>query len=82
MDAVRTNAIDEIAEFLLTAPTLEQVIAFKASAGVQERLDDLLERNKTGQLTADEHEELDETLQLDLFVQFLKAKAKVKLANK
>jgi len=73
---------DEVIDFLLTAPTPEQIIAFHASESAQERLRYLLEANRNDTLTAAESEELDEASQVNHFVTMLKAKAHLKLKKK
>ena len=41
----------EMTDFLATSPTLEQMIDFKISDAAQERLEDLLDKNREGELT-------------------------------
>jgi len=49
----------EMLDFLATSPSLQQIIAFKLSAASQERLEELLENNREGELNQDEIGELD-----------------------
>ena len=54
-DAPTIDAIDEVTQFLATLPTPEQILAFRASPAVEQRISDLLEKNRsTGR---SEHEE-------------------------
>jgi hypothetical protein len=77
--AVRRLAVwDEIDDFLLSSPTLEQIMAFRPSESAQTRLRELLEANKTRKLTLDEEAELDETMAVEHFMRRLKVKALVK----
>lgn len=66
---------DEVLTFLLSSPTPQQIIGFRASDAAQERLRYLLEANRQGTLTDAERAELDEASQLNHFVMLLKARA-------
>ena len=66
---------DEVLAFLLSTPTPQNIIEFKASASAQERLRYLLEANRQGTLSDDERAELDEASQMNHFIMRLKAKA-------
>jgi hypothetical protein len=70
--------IDEITDFLLTAPNLEQILAFKYSDRLNQRLEDLLERNKQEALSDDERKEVEEFLVLNNLLAIIKAKAELK----
>lgn len=70
-----TSIQEEVLTFLLSSPTPQQIIAFRASEAAQERLRDLLEANRQGTLSDAERAELDEASQMNHFVMRLKAKA-------
>jgi hypothetical protein len=70
---------DEVLDFLLSAPTPAAVLALRPSPTVQQRLQDLLERNRTDSLTESERVELDDFLQLEHFVRRLKIRARERL---
>lgn len=70
---------EEVDEFLTSTPTPEQIVAFHPSEAAQQRLRDLLDRNREGRLTAEETTELDQFLAVDMFVSRLKVKALGKL---
>jgi hypothetical protein len=72
---------EEVLSFLLTSPTPQQVIDFRASEAAQNRLRDLLDANRAGTLNGEEQAELDEAMQMDHFVTLLKAKAHLKLKD-
>lgn len=72
---------DEVFDFLVSTPTPEQIIAFKPSPEIDERLGDLLAKNKDGRLTAADHEELEAFQQMDHFMTMLKIRARQKLAK-
>jgi hypothetical protein len=62
----------EVYHFLASAPTHAEILAFRPSAATQQRILNLLERNKTGQLSAEEQAELDEFEQVEHLVRMLK----------
>ncbi len=72
----RKNAVPlyrEITDFLATNPSSAQIIAFKISDEAQQRLEDLLDKNREEELTADETSELDAYLQVRDLMILLKA---------
>jgi hypothetical protein len=77
-----TILFDEILDFLASTPTPQQIIAFKPSDTLQERLDDLLERNRQETLMPDEREELNEFLRMNHFMNMLVIRARQKLSEK
>jgi hypothetical protein len=77
-----TILFDEILDFLASTPTPQQIIAFKPSDTLQERLDDLLERNRQETLMPYEREELDEFLRMNHFMNMLVIRARQKLSEK
>ena len=72
---------EEVFEFLISAPTLQQIIDFHASENVQERMRMLLDKNRNDNLTADEQAELDQMSQINGFMIRLKAHAHKALAS-
>ena len=62
-----------ILNFLASNPTPEQIAAFGPTPEMQERLHTLLERSKAGELTTQEHIELDEYDRIEHLVIMLKA---------
>jgi len=72
---------DEILDFLLSAPTPEEVIALRPSEVAQRRLRYLLERNRNEMLDDAERAELESYLQVEHFVRRLKIRAQEKLAE-
>jgi hypothetical protein len=75
----RIPAWDEVDEFLLSSPSLEQIINFRPSEQAQARARHLLDRNREGDMSADEQAELDSFQDLENFLRRLKIKALVKL---
>lgn len=69
----------EIIDFLASTPTPEDIIAYKPSDVLEQRLKYLLEQNKQDKSTAEEREELDEFLRMNHFMNMLKIRARQKL---
>jgi hypothetical protein len=73
---MKTNrAYEEVIE-LIAAGSPSQVIAFRPSAAVKERVGDLVRREKMDGLSADEASELDYYLQIEHILRLAKARAK------
>lgn len=66
---------EELLDFLVKAATPQQLLAFQISENAQRRADELTEKNKIGDLNAQERAELEQMLEFDLLVTALKAKA-------
>ena len=71
-----------ISNFLGTAPTLEEIVAFELPEALEERALELLALNRSGQLTAEERAELDEFTRMGHFMNMVKLQARLKLAGK
>lgn len=78
---IQQSIFGELADFLVTQPTLEELAAYKVSSGVQQHLDDLLERNREEGLSAQERLEIEKILALVQMMDLAKAKAQLKLAG-
>lgn len=72
---------EEVLDFLLSAPSLAQVIALHSSESAQQRLRYLLEANRNGMLTAEERAELEISLNVEHLVRLLKIRARLKQGN-
>ena len=81
MAVERFKAYDEVYDFLTSAPTPQQIIAFRPSEETQKRIRFLLDANRTRSLTADEEIELDEFGKVEHLMRMLKARAHQKIAN-
>ena len=66
---------EEVMAFLLSSPTPQEIIEFRASETAQQRLRYLLDANRNDTLTADENAELEEASNVNHFMMMLKAKA-------
>jgi hypothetical protein len=70
-----------MSEFLGTAPTLEEIIAFKLPEVLEARGLALLERSRNDELTAEEQAELEEFTRMGHFMNRVKLQARLKLAD-
>ena len=66
----------ELVDFLATQPEMSQIAAFKISADAQDRLEELLDKNRESTLTASEQAELDRYFQYRHALILLKASAR------
>jgi hypothetical protein len=73
----RTNWLaEEIAAFLASRPSREQLLSYHPPRHVQERARELLEKSKTGRITADEQWELDQFEHAEMLMQLIKARVR------
>jgi hypothetical protein len=78
--AERNPLFNEILDFLVSAPGVEEILAFQPSA-LKQRSRYLMERNRQDALTLDERAELDEFLRMNHFMNMLKIRAREKQAG-
>lgn len=79
--APEKTALDEITDFLGSAPTLEQIIAYRLPDELQSRAHNLLDKNRAGNLTDQERAEMEEFRQIDHIMTLVKARARLKLSD-
>ena len=72
--------MDEVLDFLTSAPTLQQIIEYQISESAQMRVRYLLDQNRNGFLTAEENAEMDEISKFNHLLILVKARAHKKLA--
>lgn len=72
---------EEIYQFLVSSPTAEAIIAFRASDAAQARVRHLLDASREQRLTLAEQHELDEFEQANHLVAMLKIYARQKIAR-
>jgi len=70
-------AYKEMFDFLASGPTPEQIIEHRPSASLQERVAELLEKNREEGLAKEEAAELDGYEQVDDLMSLLKARARI-----
>lgn len=75
MVSAYNSVYDELAQFLANLSP-RRVLAYKASAQSQSRVNELLEKNKTVGLTAEENAEMERYMTVEHIVRLAKAKAK------
>ncbi len=75
------KAYEEVIDFIAAGTTPQNVIAFHPSQASQERVGDLLAREKDGELSPAEKLELDHYLQLEHLMRLAKARARDFLPN-
>jgi len=64
-----------ILEFMISQPSPEDVMNFEPTPAMQARVNALLEKNRTGELTVTESKELDEYVRINHLITMLKARA-------
>ena len=69
------KAYDEIVDMFAKGTTSADILAFRPSRQTQNRVRYLLERNKTGELTASETAELERFGEMEHLMQLVKARA-------
>ncbi len=74
--SMRHRFFEEMIHFLATGPTTEQIIAHKVSDHTQDRLRELLDKNREEGLTEAENAELDAYEYVDYLRSLLKANAR------
>ncbi len=75
------SIFSEVADFLVSQPTLEEMIAYRVSSPIQQHIDQLLEKNREEGLTPEERLELEKILAVSHLMSLAKAKARLKLAG-
>ncbi len=68
---------EEIANFLASCPSHEQLLRYRPSLPIKERARELLEKSKSGRITADEQWELDQFEHAEMLMQLIKARVRV-----
>lgn len=79
---IQQSILSELADFLVSQPTLEEMTAYKVPPAVQQYIADLLEKNREGSLSAEDRLELEKIMAIIDVVDLAKAKARLKLAGK
>lgn len=67
---------DDILEFLASSPTAAQIVDYQPPLALQQRLSELLEKNRTVRLTEAEQHELSEFVSMNRFMSRLRLKAR------
>lgn len=81
MFAPPKSLFDEITDFLASAPSAEEIIAFRPSEELTNRLQVLQSKNSDGNITAEEYEQLTELVRMNHFLRMLVAKTRLKSSS-
>ena len=68
---------EEVANFLASCPSPEQLLSYHPPVPIQERARELLKKAKSGRITADEQWELDQFEHAEMLMQLIKARVRV-----
>lgn len=79
--AQTAKAYEEVIDFIAAGTRPSSIIAFRPSETTKQRVADLVEREKSDGLTAEEKSELDLYLQLEHLMRLAKARARRYAAN-
>lgn len=71
-----------VTDFLGSAPTLEEIAAYRLPDSLQIWAHDLLDKNREDTLSDDERRQMEEFLQIDNLLSLVKVKAWLKLTGK
>lgn len=80
MTAAQPAAYDELVDLFADQAMAERILAFHPSPEMQARIEELLEKNREGELTTEEQNELNEVERLEHLVRLIKARVRQKLA--
>ena len=76
------GAIEEIADFLASGPSPEELLQFRPSPQTRARAEELLEKLKDGCLSSDERTELNQFEQIERLMRFVKARIQAAKARR
>jgi hypothetical protein len=77
-----TRAYEEVIEFIAAGSSPDRVAAFRPSEAAEQRVAELVRREKGAGLAPEEQSELDHYLQLQHLMRLAKARARRHLASK
>ncbi len=77
---VTNRAFDEIVDLLTSCPTPEEILSFKPSKKMQERVSSLLEKKRNDQISEEEKQELDHFMMIEHIMRIAKLRAKKRMA--
>lgn len=79
---IQQSIYTELADFLVSQPSLDALAGYKMPPAVQKHLDTLLEKNRDGSLSEDGRLELEKILAISHVMSLTKTKAQLKLDAK
>jgi hypothetical protein len=74
---IQESVFTALADFIVSEPTLEQIIAYQLPDMLEQRLHDLLEKNREEGLTEEEQTEVDSFMAASHLMTLAKAKARL-----
>lgn len=76
---IQQSIFEELADFIVSQPSLEEIAAYRVSEETDNRVHYLLEKNREEGLTPDEREEMTKFLTISHVMKLAKAKAHLQL---
>ncbi|MBZ0291014.1 MAG: hypothetical protein K8L99_00455 [Anaerolineae bacterium] len=73
------SIFSELADFIVSQPTLTDIAEYRVPAAVEQRVQELLEKNREQGLSQEEQAEMDKFLAVSHLMTLAKAKARLKL---
>jgi hypothetical protein len=73
------SGLNDVLETLATLPTPEEILALRPSTALQERIEDLLEKSRGGDLSSDEQRDWEQYQYVEHLVRLAKMRAALKL---
>ena len=78
-DEAGFSGLRDVLEALASLPTPQEILALRPSAALQERLDDLLEKSRSGSLSPEDQRAWEQYQYAEHLVRLAKARAALKL---
>jgi hypothetical protein len=78
-DASGFSELTDVLETLASLPRPEEILALRPSLALQERIEELLEKNRSASLSPDEHRAWEQYQYVEHLVRLAKARAALKL---
>ena len=75
------KAYEELVDFIAAGTKPDDIIAYRPTPSVKERVEDLIHREKAEGLSPEEKSELDHFMQLEHIMRLAKARARQYVAN-
>ena len=78
---IEQSIFSDLADFIVSRPTLESIINYRLPETLDQRVHELLEKNREQGVTPQEREEMDNVLAMSDLMTLTKAKARLKKAD-
>lgn len=78
---IQSKAYNDFVSFMIAGKSPEEIIAFKASDSINQRVQELTIKERNSQITGDEKNELDQYMWLEHLMRLAKARAKKALKS-